>query len=305
MTDSLERVGAGSAQKRGGDGQVNRERFANGNAMPTELCNRHAHDLTSQVVHSQVAVESVPRLKLVRSEQPSCTCQSAVTIRPLSLADIDLFSGLLIKGDMDAAADFIDEKRAHGVPLDNLYLELLAPSARRLGELWDEDLCDFADVTVGLCRLQQLLRGLSVAFVHEQELEIEAPRRRALLVTVPGEQHSFGLFMVAEFFRKAGWDVSTATPVTRDELASLVRHDWFDVVGVSSSCEDKLEAMASAIRTIRRASRNRGAGVMVGGPVFVAHPDYADLIGADATATDGRQAPIQAEKLVASLAKRC
>ena len=31
--------------------------------------------------------------------------------------------------------------------------------------------------------------------------------RRILLTAVPGEQHSFGLYMVAEFFRRAGWDV--------------------------------------------------------------------------------------------------
>lgn len=297
MTDSLERIGAGSVQKRGGDGQVNRERFANGNAMPADRCNRQAQDLLAQV-----GVESMPRLALVRAGQPAPFCQAG-TSWSLEPDEVNRFSGLLVKGDMGAAASFIDGKRALGAPLDTLYLDLLAPAARRLGDLWDEDLCDFADVTVGLCRLQQLLRGLSASFVHETDQE--APSRRALLVTVPGEQHSFGLFMVAEFFRKAGWDVTTATPVSRDELASLVRHDWFDVVGLSSSCEDKIEAMASAIRTIRRASRNRNASVMVGGPMFVAHPDYADLIGADATATDGRQAPVQAQKLLASNAKRC
>lgn len=297
MTDSLERVGAGSANKHGGDGQADSSLFANGNAMPAALCDRHAHDLLSRG-----SADLIPHLSIVRSAPPPCSCRSASVNPLLGPEDVNRFSTLLIKGDMDGASAFIEGKRSLGTPLETLYIDLLAPSARRLGELWDEDLCDFADVTVGLCRLQQLLRGLSSTFVHE--VEQVGSRRRAMLLTVPGEQHSFGLFMVAEFFRKAGWDVSTATPASRDELASLVRHDWFDVVGLSTSCADKVDAMASAIRTIRRASRNRNAGVMVGGPVFAAHPEYVGLIGADAMAVDGRHAPLEAEKILALNSRR-
>ena len=44
--------------------------------------------------------------------------------------------------------------------------------------------------------------------------------RRALLVSVPGEQHSFGVTMVAEFFRRAGWDAWTGAPRTRTRSGS-------------------------------------------------------------------------------------
>ena len=43
---------------------------------------------------------------------------------------------------------------------------------------------------------------------------------------------------------------------------------------------------------------------MVGGPVFVAHPELAAYVGADGTATDGRQAVLQAESLLALLPER-
>ena len=43
---------------------------------------------------------------------------------------------------------------------------------------------------------------------------------------------------------------------------------------------------------------------MVGGRVFAEKPELAGLVGADATATDGRQAALQAETLLALLATR-
>ena len=52
-------------------------------------------------------------------------------------------------------------------------------------------------------RLQQLLRELSAAF----EAETLPRLRSAVLVTAPGDQHTFGVFILQEFFRRAGWDV--------------------------------------------------------------------------------------------------
>jgi MerR family transcriptional regulator, light-induced transcriptional regulator len=156
---------------------------------------------------------------------------------------------------------------------------------------------------VGLCRLHQVLRELSPAFQNEGEHQPHGGRR-ALLVPVPGEQHTFGLVMVAEFFRRAGWDVWSGPPASRGELVRIVRNEWFAVVGFSASCDTRLDALAAGIHAVRRASRNPAVGVLVGGPVFVEHPELATLIGADATAVDGRQATQQAESLLALFATR-
>ena len=156
---------------------------------------------------------------------------------------------------------------------------------------------------MGLGRLQQVLHELSPAFrgrgrAHEHG-------RRVLLVPVPGEQHSFGLQMVAEFFRRAGWDVWSGPQIASgDDLVQLVRSEWFAVVGLSVGCETRIDALAAGIRAIRRASRNRAIGVLVGGPLFVAHPELVARVGADATAIDGGQAPLQAQNLLALLARR-
>ena len=74
-----------------------------------------------------------------------------------------------------AARTYVEALRAQGVSLESLYLDLLAGAARRLGEWWASDLCDFADVTVGVGRLQQILRELSPEFRAELECAPERP----------------------------------------------------------------------------------------------------------------------------------
>jgi hypothetical protein len=59
------------------------------------------------------------------------------------------------------------------------------------------------------------------------------------------------------------------------------------------------------IQSIRRASRNRGVGVLVGGRLFIEHPDYVARVGADATAVDGRQAILQLPRVLGLAARRC
>jgi MerR family transcriptional regulator, light-induced transcriptional regulator len=213
------------------------------------------------------------------------------------------FSQIVLSRDVADAFAFISDLRGRGTSLEAIYLDLLAPSARYLGDLWEEDLADFTAVTVGLWRLQQIVRDLGSSFVQESDQREQG--RRLLLAPAMGEQHSFGLFMVGEFFRRAGWDVWAQGASTSDELVEIVRREWFAVIGLSVACESHLEGLASVILRLRRASRNRSVGIMVGGRAFSEHPEFVALVGADASAVDGRQACLQAESLLAMLARRC
>jgi MerR family transcriptional regulator, light-induced transcriptional regulator len=271
-------------------------------AKPRLVGGSDARDQRLARLAGAIEREVVPRLILARRAAPIGPPGPSREAWTPSAEDVTEFAGLVLAHEVVVASSYVEAARARGASAEALYLELLAPAARHLGELWTADLCDFTEVTVGLCRLHQVLRELSPVFQNEGEHQ---PRgRRALLVPVPGEQHTFGLVMVAEFFRRAGWDVWCGPLASRGELVGIVRREWFAVVGFSACCDTRLEALASGIHAVRRASRNPAIGVLVGGPVFVEHPDLAPLIGADATAVDGRQATCQAENLLALFAAR-
>ncbi len=187
------------------------------------------------------------------------------------------------------------------MPVESLFLSLLTPTARRLGVMWEEDTCDFSDVTLGVLRLRNVMRLLSRAFSGDYDTGLSGPS--ALLAQMPGEQHGLGLAMVVQFFRRAGWHVREEPVVTSADLIGIVRNQWFGVIGLSVACSDRLEALATDIRAIRRHSRNPAIGILVGGPPFIAHPQLATMVGADATAVDGRQAVLQAQSLLSLLAR--
>jgi methanogenic corrinoid protein MtbC1 len=210
--------------------------------------------------------------------------------------DIATLAGLVLGDTVAPAMDFIGELLEQGMPLDAAYLDLMAPAARHLGALWDDDQLDCLQVTLGLCRLQQVVSELAPAFVVDQHWQ--PPAQRVLLCPVPGEHHTFGLRIVSDFFRRAGWQVVDRPAVSRDALLASVRAEPFDIVGLSVSCDTRIEQTASIIAAMRRQSRNRHMTVMVGGPAFAGRPGLVSQVGADATALDGREAAAHARQLV-------
>lgn len=245
--------------------------------------------------------EIIPRLMLVHKQVKTDVEPRDSATEELSAEVVIEFTRLILTHDIDVAYAYFDALHAGGRSLESLFLELLGPTARYLGELWKQDACDFMDVTLGLSRLQQLMRRYSPSF--ENETSSDGPDRRGLLAPAPGEQHTFGVFMVEEFFRRAGWDIWTAPAQTQDELVGMVDSEWYALVGLSVSRDDLLDELMLGIRAIRKASRNQGISVMVGGRVFIERPELVAEVGADATAVNGREAVEQAESLVERLSQ--
>lgn len=226
-----------------------------------------------------------------------CCCDAA---KGISAAEIAALADEARRNDLAAALARVECHWRMGLPLDRLYLELIGPAAVRLGQMWHEDTVSMAEVTVGLACLQRLIHTLGPAF-HQDDLRPD-PRRRILLAPMPGEQHNFALIIIAEFLRRAGWDVDCGRVLSLSALCALLRREWFALVGLSVSCTGRIDAVGGAIHALRAASRNRSLGVLVGGPMFAANPDLVVQVGADAMAIDARHAVAQAESLLSMLA---
>lgn len=262
----------------------------------------HGPDLSDRDrLERTIEEQIIPRLMLMHSRVSEvCSTPPAApagTLHP-GPEHVAELARLVIAPGVEPALAYVEGLRERGVPLDRLYLRLLVPTARLLGEMWNADYCSFTDVTIGLWRLQQLVHQLSPAFLNEAEPRRDG--RRMLLVPEPGEQHTFGLIMVAEFFRRAGWDVWDQPLESRRELLEVVRREAFSLIGLSIGSDARLESLAETIRQVRRVSRNPQIRVMVGGAPFVDRPDRVAEVGADSTAVDGEQATRVAEGLLAA-----
>lgn len=242
--------------------------------------------------------EIIPRLMLAHRMAIDCLPVPEVPDLAVTEQDVEQFTRLVLAPDDDLARGCVQMLRTRGLSVEMICLDLLAPVARRLGALWEEDLCDFTDVTVGLGRLHALLRELSSQF--EQSAESPVNGRRILLAPAPGEQHTFGLVMVGEFFRRAGWEVEAALGGPELDVEAAASSGWFDVIGFSLAAEIHLNELAVRIQAIRERSLNPRVCIMVGGALFVREPDRVGQVGADGAPVSAREAPDLADKLVAA-----
>jgi len=162
-------------------------------------------------------------------------------------ADIERLSSLILGPENSDALEYINALREKGLTLDHLYLELLEPTARHLGELWIVDKIDFFAVTIGVGRMQRIVH-------HFADLDKLAPydeKRRALMLVPPGEDHTFGSQLVQRFLRAADWSVVALDGRETNKAADLVVHEWMTVVGISISSDVDIESMRHLIQSIR------------------------------------------------------
>jgi methanogenic corrinoid protein MtbC1 len=241
------------------------------------------------VLAKAIQHEIIPRLMLAHRAPEECQMPSNYSVVTVSPEEVARFANLILTSSEVQAVEMIETMCIKGAPIESIYLDLLAPAARHLGQLWEEDLCDFTDVTLGLGRLQKMLHELSGQF--EKYKYPVSNGLRILLVPAPGEQHTFGLAMVAEFFQRDGWDVTSGPYELHDDPVSLVKRQKYDVVGFSLATERQLPALTDCIRAVRRASQDTGVCIMVGGPLFAGDPGLLTHVGADLLVADGSLAP--------------
>jgi methanogenic corrinoid protein MtbC1 len=204
---------------------------------------------------------------------------------------VETFTHLVLSPDGTDSVQLIEQLLDDGVPAETVMMELLAPAARLMGDLWSVDEANFLDVSLGLSRIQQLLRQFSFL-----PMDSGSDRGSALLVPVPGEQHVLGLRMVEEFLMRDGWRVRCTPVANAEQLRQLVAADAYEFVGFSVSGDRLLPALRQAIREVRAASRNRNVRIMVGGAVFSGQDRSSPPIDADAVVEDAHAAVAQAKR---------
>jgi methanogenic corrinoid protein MtbC1 len=253
----------------------------------------------TELLRTAIEAEILPAL-LTAHHQEAAPADPA---RPgvIGAAEVEAFVAVILADELDAARAIVDRVVVQSGGRQALLKDLLAPAARHLGRMWERDICDFMDVTLAVYWLDQ--------FMHETGQHAGAVIRHchhehhALLLPAPGEQHMFGISMVADVFREAGWCVRGGPAVARQKLLRLVREEWFDVVGLSITTERWLGSAAACIRAIRDASCNADVLVILGGQAIVGHEERTRFLGADSIALDAYQALAVTNQLMAKLAE--
>lgn len=156
-------------------------------------------------------------------------------------------------------------------------------AARRLGRSWEQDAATFAEVAIGVARMQAILREIGTAWIADCRGRSDGA---TMLVVLPvGEQHTLGGMVLAGRLRRLGISVSMQIAPSVADLGSYVAERKFDGAMISIAGDDKLETCAKLINIIKTTS-NGSVKVAVGGALLESESDVSALTGADVVTND-------------------
>jgi methanogenic corrinoid protein MtbC1 len=233
-------------------------------------------------VNALIEQEIIPRLLMAHTAAPARS--KLRRSRPIAAEDASAFAMLPLRLEAASLLEEVDAFIAEGTSVETICLDLLAPAARMLGEMWERDECDFLDVTMGLWRLQEVMR--EIAARSPADLAILKVPHSALFSPMPGDQHNFGTLMIEEVFSRAGWQSEALVRPERRDLLDRLGQRPFDLVGLTLARDWPSAAVANLIKAMRNASANPHITVLIGGRMINENPGLVDEVGADGTGAD-------------------
>lgn len=206
-------------------------------------------------------------------------------------ADLESLCEALISNERHAAANMINGLRADGVRVEDIYIKQLAGAARMLGDWWVSDKVSFSQVTVGTGRMLTIMRGMR----HLFEPSVPAQVKTALFAAVPGENHTLGVHMAADMFRKDGWEITLKVGLDHDQLVSEIEQTPTGIVGFSLGGSHSIDALSRLVVALHICCPQ--AIIVVYGPCVEEQRDILSLMGLDGFATTLEEARVQLAEL--------
>ncbi|WP_053226844.1 cobalamin B12-binding domain-containing protein [Solirubrobacter soli] len=196
----------------------------------------------------------------------------------------DALLAALLARDSARARTAVETALQEGVPIPDIYLEMLEPALREVGHRWAMGALNIAEEHYATAVAQSILDGLSRRMTR-------APKdgRLAVVSGTPDELHAVGLRMVADFLEADGWEVILLGPgAPAHDIAALVESEQPDLVALSTATAGVIEGVVEVLRSLH-AIEPRPC-IVAGGQFWTAETSPTALeFGADLVFQDPRE----------------
>nr|WP_255531155.1 cobalamin-dependent protein [Polynucleobacter alcilacus] len=215
--------------------------------------------------------------------------------------EINKLTNLLLDTEEGSFELAITVLKTHGASIDYIVLDLIPAIARKLGKQWEDDSLSFADVSIGVNKLERVIHKLDYLF---QANQLDRQQNKAIFITVfPGSQHSLGSLIFANFLTFTGWQVHRPNQVNLDAIVYGVSSRMLQAIAISVSTHEQLERLPNLIDLIRQKSQNPKIIVLIGGPLYNKAPDAFDHIQAEVKAFSPEESVQKLEQHLSQLEK--
>ena len=192
----------------------------------------------------------------------------------------------LIAGEDEVCLAVGRESAADLDGLHRLYVDIIAPSQYRVGELWES-----GQISVATEHLATATNSYVATQCYAPLARVTSGGPRALIACTPEEMHELGPRMLADLLECDGWDVDfygTSMPVR--DLIGAIRERKPRFVGLSAALVMHLGSVKRTITSIREALGAETPPIVVGGNAFRGDGELWKQVGADMYAADASAA---------------
>lgn len=175
-----------------------------------------------------------------------------------------LHSAVLASGPQTLRA-LVKELVGGGVRAVDLADHYIPEIARALGERWCVDETSFADVTIGVSRLQGILRSLGPQWAPGYNAHYG---HASVLLVVPQDvHHTLGVIVLGGQLRRKGYAVRLLLGGTAKDVVDCLSEAKYDSVFISSSRGETLESLRKIVDAVK-SSIKIPPPIVVGGSIL-------------------------------------
>jgi methanogenic corrinoid protein MtbC1 len=179
----------------------------------------------------------------------------------------DRFLTAALAGDLAAAAAVVRSVADLGMPLAQLFAEVLRPALYEVGAQWEAGILPVGQEK----EISELARDL-IAELSRRYIDPDPHGPVVVAACVAGEHHDLGLRMVSGLLRERGWRVYFLGPdVAPGFLSEVVQLRHPNVVLLSATTQARFPDIVAAIEAVRTTSLESGVPVVIGGGHAIAH----------------------------------
>lgn len=205
--------------------------------------------------------------------------------------EIELYMESLRQRDARKSVALVREFLDRGIPLPDIYVEILSESMRRVGELWHT-----AKITVDAEHYCTSVTQMAMSQMYT-ELFAGARNHKRVLCACPGmELHEMGARIVADLFADDGWDsifLGAAVPV--DYILASVEENKPDLLTLSVSMPQHLMDCRQVVERVRREYPD--IKIAVGGKAFESTSEIWKKWPIDLYTQDARDLVARADRI--------
>lgn len=176
--------------------------------------------------------------------------------------EIDQYLDSLFRKNTRTSLSLIQQFISQGIPVNDIYVEILAESMRRIGEMWHT-----AKITVDTEHYYTSVTQMAMTQMYPLLFSQER-KDRTILCACPGtELHEMGSRMIADLFENNGWDsIYLGAAVPEDALLDSIRQNTPDLVALSVTMPQHLITCKEITASIRQEFPD--LKIAVGGKAF-------------------------------------